>query len=110
MIRCMCDVSIKDRRTSEDLRKLVGVEPITTVIRRGRLRLYGNVMRKSNEKWEKKCMEYRVEGRRQVGRPRNTWLESLEVDMAELEIDKEDLTGGREYMDYLCCHYQIPLE
>ena len=37
----------------------------------------------------KKCMEYRVEGRRLVGRPRNTWLESLEADMAELEIDKE---------------------
>ena len=36
----------------------------------------------------KKCMEYRVEGRRPVGRPRKTWLESVEADMAELEIDK----------------------
>ena len=35
-------------------------------------------------------MEYRVEDRRPVGRPRKTWLESVEVDMAELEIDKED--------------------
>ena len=33
MIGCMCGVSMKDRRTSEELRKLVGVEPITTVIR-----------------------------------------------------------------------------
>ena len=38
----------------------------------------------------KKCMEYRVEGRRPVGRLRKTWLESVEADMAELEIDKED--------------------
>ena len=37
----------------------------------------------------KKCMEYRVEGRRSVGRPRKTWLESVEADMAEPEIDKE---------------------
>ena len=37
------------------------------------------------------CMEYRVEGRRLVGRPRKTWLESVEADMAELEIDKEDV-------------------
>ena len=37
----------------------------------------------------KKCMEYRVEGRRPVGRPRKTWLESVEVDMAKLEIDKK---------------------
>ena len=32
---------------------------------------------------------YRVEGGRPVGRPRKTWLESVEVDMAELEIDNE---------------------
>ena len=31
----MCDVSMKDRRTSEQLIKLVGFEPITTVIRTG---------------------------------------------------------------------------
>ena len=31
MIRWMCGFSLKDRRTSEELRKLVGVQPITTV-------------------------------------------------------------------------------
>ena len=65
-------VSMKDRRTSEELRKLVGVEPITTFIRSGRLRWYGHVMRKSEEDCVKKYMEYRVEGRRPVGRPRRT--------------------------------------
>ena len=35
-------------------------------------------------------MEYRVECRRPVGRPRKTWLESVEADMAEHEIDNED--------------------
>ena len=65
-------VSMKDRRTSEELRKFVGVQPITTVIRSGRLRWYGHVIRKSDEDWVKKCMEYRVEGRSPVGRPRRT--------------------------------------
>ena len=37
-------------------------------------------MRKGDEDWVKKCMEYRVEGRRPVGRPRKTWLESVETD------------------------------
>ena len=46
MGRWMCGISMKDRRTSEELRRLVGVEPITTVIRSGRLRWYGHVMRK----------------------------------------------------------------
>ena len=51
----------EDRMTSEELRKLVGVEPITTVIRSGRPNWYGHVMRKSYEDWVKKCMEYRVD-------------------------------------------------
>ena len=35
-------------------------------------------------------MEYRVKGRIPVGRLRKTWLGSVEADMTELEIDKED--------------------
>ena len=66
MIRWMCGVSMKDRRTSKELRELVGVEPITTVIKSGRLRSYEHVMRKSDEDWVKKSMEYRVESRRPV--------------------------------------------
>ena len=38
----------------------------------------------------KKCMEFRVEGRRPVRRPRRTWLEIVEADMAELDIDREE--------------------
>ena len=74
MIRWMCGVSMKDRKTSEELRELIGVEPITTVIKSGRLRCYEHVMRKSDEGWVKKSMEYRVESRRPVGRPAMTWL------------------------------------
>ena len=48
-------------------------------------------MRKGDDDWVKKCMEYRAEGRRLVGIPRKTWLESLEVDMTKIEIDKADV-------------------
>ena len=68
MIRWMFGVSMKGRMTSEKLRRLVGDEPITTVKKSGSLRWYRHVIRKSNEDWLKKCMEFRVEGRRPVGR------------------------------------------
>ena len=45
MIRWMCGISLKDRRTNKELRRLGVVEPITTFIRGGRLRWYGHVMR-----------------------------------------------------------------
>ena len=65
----------------------------------------------------KKCMEYRVEGRRPVGRPRKTWLESVEVDMAELEIDKEDVHDRRKpssplkpkHQKYITSHQCAPI-
>ena len=81
----------------QKLSMLVGVEPITSVIRSGRLRWHGHVMRKSDEDWVKKCMEFRVEGRRPVGRPRRTYLESVVADMAELELDKEDVPDGKKW-------------
>ena len=40
MIRWICSVSMKDRRARKELRRMLGVEPITTVIRRGSLRWY----------------------------------------------------------------------
>ena len=97
MIRWMCGIFMKDRRTNEDLRRLVGVEPMTTVIRSGRLRWYGHVMRKSDEHWVNKCMEFRIEGRRPIGRRRRTWIENVEADMAELEIDKEDVHDRKKW-------------
>ena len=90
MIRWIGAGSMKDIKTSEELRKSIGVEPITTVIRSGRLRWYGHVMMKSDEDWVKKCVEYRVEGRIPVGRPRK-WLESVEADMTELKTNEEDV-------------------
>ena len=58
MNRWMCGISLKDRRINEELRRLVGVEPITTFNRSGRLIWYGHVMRKGDKDWVKKCMEY----------------------------------------------------
>ena len=45
IIRWMCGISLKHRRTNEELRRLVRVKPITTFMRGGSLRWYGHVMR-----------------------------------------------------------------
>ena len=40
---------------------MVDVEPITTVIRRGRQNWYGHVMRKGDEDWVMRSVELKVE-------------------------------------------------
>ena len=54
LIRWIFCVSMKDKRSGEALRNLVGFEAITTVIG---LTSYGHVMGKNYEHWVKKCME-----------------------------------------------------
>ena len=56
-------------------------------------------MRKGDEDWVKRCMEFIVEGRRPVGRPRRTWLECVDADMAELEIDREDVHDRKKWRE-----------
>ena len=51
----------------------LGIDYIITVIQQHRLRWYGHVLRKDENKWVKKCMDYEVEGVKLRGRPTKTW-------------------------------------
>ena len=75
MIRWMCGVSMNDRRTSKELRRLLGVESIITVNIIGSLGWY--VIRKGDDDWVKKCMEFRVKCRRSVG---SCWSDYWQAD------------------------------
>ena len=48
---------------------------IALILQQNRLRWYGHVLRKDDDDWVKKCMEYEVEGSRPRGRPKRIWKE-----------------------------------
>ena len=50
----------------------------------------GHVLRKEDDDWVKKCMEYEVEGPRPRGRPKLTWREVVEKDCEARKLNKED--------------------
>ena len=54
------------------------------------LRWYGHVLRKDDDDWVKKCMEYEVEGSRPRGRPKRTWKEVVREDCQARKLNKED--------------------
>jgi len=62
MVRLMCGVKLKDRLPSKELRERLGIDDITLVLQQNRLHWYGHVLRKDDDDWVKKCMEYEVEG------------------------------------------------
>jgi len=92
MVRWMCGVQLKDRLPSKELRERLGIDDIALVLQQNRLRWYGHVLRKEDDDWVKKCMQYEVEGPRPRGRPKRTWREVAREDCQARKLNKEDAT------------------
>ena len=65
MIRWMCRVKLNERKKSEELRELLGLEQVSLMIKKSRLRWFGHVKRKDDNDWVKCCITWKVEGIRQ---------------------------------------------
>ena len=89
-MRGMCDVSVWDRVPSEELRERMGIELVSDVIKRNRLRWLGHLLRKDDCDWVKKCMSLEVDGAKGRGRPRMTWGQVVERDMRACGLERED--------------------
>jgi len=90
MVRWMCGVKLKDRLPSKELRERLGVDDIVLVLQQDRLHWYGHVLRKEDDDWVKKCMEFEVEGSRPRGRPKRTWREVVREHCQAHKMSKED--------------------
>ena len=106
MIRIMCDVNPKLQKPSEELISLLGIDPVSDLVVRSRLRWFGHVERKSAEDWISACRYVGVEGTRGRGRGRKTWMENVRSDMKTKKLKVEDaqdrvkwksaITGNRQ--------------
>jgi len=89
MVRWVCGVKLQDRVPSKGLRERLGLDDIISVLQQNRLRWYGHVLRKEDNDWMKKCMEYEVEGARPSGRPKKTWRDIEEKDCQARGLNRE---------------------
>jgi len=53
-IRWMCGVKLNEREKSEEPRELLGLEPVSLMIIKSRLRWFGHVERKYDNNWVKR--------------------------------------------------------
>ena len=93
MVRWMCGVSLREK-TNAELRESMGIEKISDVMRRSRLRWMVHVLRKEENDWVKKSMEMIVEGSRGRGRPKMTWERKVERDMRVRGLVINDAKDG----------------
>jgi len=64
-------------------RERIGVDDIALILQQNRLR-------KDDDDWVEKCMEYEVEGSRPRGRPKRTWKEVVQEDCQARKLNKGD--------------------
>jgi len=86
MVRLMCGIKLKDRFPSRELRERLGIDDIALVLQQNRMRWYGHVLRKEDNDWVKKCMEYEVEG----PRPKRTCREVVIEDCQACKLNTEN--------------------
>ena len=101
MIRWMAGVTLKDRKTSEELRDRLGIVSVERVVSRGRLRWYGHVERKKDDDWVSKCRNLEVVGSRRRGRGKKTWMEGVTADLRKFGLKEEDAQNKSEWRNFI---------
>ena len=90
MLRWSLSLTRRDRVTNADIRKQMGVSPITDKMRETRLRWYGHIIRSDVNSVAKTALQLSPQGRRPRGRPKKRWLDRLKEDMRNTNVAPED--------------------
>ena len=72
---------LKNRISSEELNKRVGIESVAVIVRRGRMGWFGHLERKDKHDWVSACRDFEVAGQKKKGRGRKTWGECVRYDL-----------------------------
>ena len=88
---------MNERKKSEELRELLGLEPVSLMIKKSRLRWFGHVEWKDDNDWVKRCVTWEVEGIRQRGCPKKTWWDCVKNDMESLGLSQEDAQSRNKW-------------
>jgi len=95
VVRWICNVKVKDRVPSKELRQRLGIDDIILILQQNMLQWYGHVLHKEDTDWVKKYMEYEVEGSAPRSRPKRTWRETVQKDCQACNLNKDAMDRGR---------------
>ena len=85
MVRLMCGAKLMDRRRTDDLMEMLGLEESANSVR-----WYGHVLRKDEFHPLRKALDFEMDGRRRRGRPKKMWKNQVEEELRKAGLRKED--------------------
>ena len=89
MLRWMCKVKWEDRVSNDEILGRVGLEKLEYVLRRNRLRWFGHVERSEPENLLRSVEKVGNDDTRPKGRPKMTWLKTVEKDLVAAGLGRE---------------------
>jgi len=84
-------------RGSEELKRTVRIETSQFDDQKSRLRWFGQVERKDDNDWVKRCITWEVGGIRQRGRPKKTWWDYVKNDMETFSLPQKDAQSRNKW-------------
>ena len=79
MVRRMCNVILRDKKSSAELRNRLGVVNIVDVLHQTRLKCFGQVERTKIENPVSNCRFIEVDNQRRRNRPCKAWTQVIKV-------------------------------
>ena len=80
-----------DLVSEEELRRRTGQQSVIEKIKIARWKWYGHVLRMSDDRIPKQALDWRPDGRRRVGRPKDTWRRTLAREMNLNNLEEDDV-------------------
>ncbi|XDV46099.1 hypothetical protein PO909_014052 [Leuciscus waleckii] len=97
MLRWSLGLTRLDHVMNIDVRKRMGIAPITEKILEARLRWYGHVTRSHENLVAKTAMRLDPLGNRPRDRPKMRWMDRIKQDMKDVQVAPEDTTDRNKW-------------
>ena len=88
MVRWICSVKLSDRKSSSELRSMIGLQDLESVFRFNWLRWYGHTQRMAEDNWPKKIINHDIGGKLCNGGQRKHWIHNIDRAMKHLRIER----------------------
>ena len=99
VLRTIRGVTRMDRLRNDQIRSDLSVKPLLKEIEEKKLRWYGHVKRMDEERLPKRYLEWKLQGKRPVGRPRKRWIDGISEALERRGVELSDVEEARMYED-----------
>ena len=91
MVRSMCEVTLVDRKNTEELMEMLGLKKtLDRMAKANGVRWYGHMIKREDDNILKKAMMMEVNGQRKRGRPKITWKRQVEENVKKVGLKVEE--------------------